>query len=275
MGWKKVGEIEASLQDIATNEWETARSALEIDGRQRDNYGRSGELMITAEENWPTVLGEISQNREAISKAFEQLNKLVDEPDGKAFLAAMTDTRAKYVEQLGKIAEQLKAGRRADAVKIYEGAAMEALDRALAANTALVTFEDKSFDDASTEASRGANQARMVIIMVVLAALLAGIVFAVLLARGIVRPLRGAMKVAENIGKGKLDNQIDTGAKDETGRLLDSLDEMQTALRARDEKDADFRGQIAAIGASQAVIEFNMDGTVREVNDNFTQVMGY
>jgi methyl-accepting chemotaxis protein len=50
---------------------------------------------------------------------------------------------------------------------------------------------------------------------------------------------------------------------------------MQASLRARDEKDADFRGQIAAIGASQAVIEFNLDGTIREANDNFAQVMGY
>jgi methyl-accepting chemotaxis protein len=104
---------------------------------------------------------------------------------------------------------------------------------------------------------------------------LAGIALAVLLARGIVRPLRSAMNVAEAIGQGKLDNQIDTGATDETGRLLDSLDVMQTSLRARDEKDADFRGQISAIGASQAVIEFNLDGTVRDVNENFTKVMGY
>ena len=50
---------------------------------------------------------------------------------------------------------------------------------------------------------------------------------------------------------------------------------MQSALRARDEKDADYRGQIAAIGRAQAVIEFDMDGTVREVNDNFVRVMGY
>ena len=50
---------------------------------------------------------------------------------------------------------------------------------------------------------------------------------------------------------------------------------MQTALRARDEKDADSRGQIAAIGRAQAVIEFDMNGIVREVNENFARVMGY
>ncbi len=51
------------------------------------------------------------------------------------------------------------------------------------------------------------------ILIAVLAALASGIAFAILLARSIVRLLRGAMSVAENIGKGKLDNVIDTGSK--------------------------------------------------------------
>ena len=38
---------------------------------------------------------------------------------------------------------------------------------------------------------------------------------------------------------------------------------------------ADFAGQITAIGKSQAVIEFAMDGTIRSANDNFLQAMGY
>ncbi|WP_337269625.1 methyl-accepting chemotaxis protein [Oryzifoliimicrobium ureilyticus] len=38
---------------------------------------------------------------------------------------------------------------------------------------------------------------------------------------------------------------------------------------------ADYAGQIAAIGKSQAVIEFNMNGTIIGANDSFLQVMGY
>ena len=40
-------------------------------------------------------------------------------------------------------------------------------------------------------------------------------------------------------------------------------------------KAADNDGQIAAIGKSQAVIEFNMDGTIRIANQNFLDAMGY
>jgi methyl-accepting chemotaxis protein len=40
-------------------------------------------------------------------------------------------------------------------------------------------------------------------------------------------------------------------------------------------KNADLEGQITAIGKSQAVIEFNMDGTIIRANDNFLAALGY
>ena len=39
--------------------------------------------------------------------------------------------------------------------------------------------------------------------------------------------------------------------------------------------NADYQGQIAAISKAQAVIEFNMDGTVITANDNFLRAFGY
>jgi methyl-accepting chemotaxis protein len=40
-------------------------------------------------------------------------------------------------------------------------------------------------------------------------------------------------------------------------------------------KAANFSGQVEAIGKSQAVIEFNMDGTIIDANDNFLGALGY
>jgi methyl-accepting chemotaxis protein len=38
---------------------------------------------------------------------------------------------------------------------------------------------------------------------------------------------------------------------------------------------ADYQGQLAAVGKSQAVIEFNLDGTIITANDNFLNTLGY
>ena len=39
--------------------------------------------------------------------------------------------------------------------------------------------------------------------------------------------------------------------------------------------NADFAAKLAAIGKAQAVIEFQMDGTIITANDNFQQALGY
>jgi methyl-accepting chemotaxis protein len=40
-------------------------------------------------------------------------------------------------------------------------------------------------------------------------------------------------------------------------------------------RTADFEGQLNAVGKAQAVIEFNLDGTIITANENFLKVMGY
>ncbi len=48
-----------------------------------------------------------------------------------------------------------------------------------------------------------------------------------------------------------------------------------TDITARKLRNADFEGQLEAIGKSQAVIEFDLDGTIRHANDNFLSTLGY
>ena len=48
-----------------------------------------------------------------------------------------------------------------------------------------------------------------------------------------------------------------------------------TDVTAQKLQNADFEGQIQAVGKAQAVIEFNLDGTIITANDNFLNVVGY
>jgi methyl-accepting chemotaxis protein len=48
-----------------------------------------------------------------------------------------------------------------------------------------------------------------------------------------------------------------------------------TDITEEKKRNADFRGQLDAIGKSQAVIEFNLDGTILTANDNFLKTLGY
>jgi hypothetical protein len=93
-----------------------------------------------------------------------------------------------------------------------------------------------------------------------LAALIAGILLAITLARSITRPLGNAVAVARAVRTASSTIRSTFQALTKPAELLSSLDSMQNALREREERDADYRGQILAIGKSQTVAEFGMDG---------------
>ncbi|OHE89818.1 MAG: hypothetical protein A2213_07250, partial [Lysobacterales bacterium RIFOXYA1_FULL_68_6] len=68
------------------------------------------------------------------------------------------------------------------------------------------------------------------------AVLLCGAVFW-LLRRQVARPLADAVRVADDIARGKLDSEIDASGRDEVGTLMKALRSMQANLRERIERD--------------------------------------
>ncbi|MGB9492505.1 MAG: PAS domain S-box protein [Terriglobales bacterium] len=61
---------------------------------------------------------------------------------------------------------------------------------------------------------------------------------------------------------------------DATGKIYQIM-QFATDVTQQKLRDNDFEGQIKAISESQAVIEFNLDGTVIHANDNFLHLLGY
>ncbi len=90
---------------------------------------------------------------------------------------------------------------------------------------------------------------------------------------------RGEFQAAEykRIGKGGKEVWIQASYNPIKGRDGKPFKVVKyaTDITAQKLKSADVAGQIAAIQKSQAVIEFNLDGTVITANENFLNVLGY
>ena len=90
---------------------------------------------------------------------------------------------------------------------------------------------------------------------------------------------RGEYQAAEykRLGKGGKEIWIQASYNPITGSdgKVKSVIKYATDVTARKMHDADVSGQIDAIAKSQAVIEFNMDGTVIRANENFLNTLGY
>ena len=84
-------------------------------------------------------------------------------------------------------------------------------------------------------------------------------------------------KVFKRFGKGGREVWIQASYNpvlDRDGRTLKVV-KVATDITEQVRRDADYAGQVAAIGKSQAVIEFNLDGTILTANENFLSAMGY
>jgi len=90
---------------------------------------------------------------------------------------------------------------------------------------------------------------------------------------------RGEYKAGEykRVGKGGREVWIQASYNpilDASGRPVKVI-KFATDITAQKLVNADSASQIAAIGRSQAVIEFHMDGTIVTANDNFLKTVGY
>ena len=130
-------------------------------------------------------------------------------------------------------------------------------------------------DEVEQEATATISQRTCVLVGICLATVaLLGIV-GFLIGRSIGKVLTGTVSSMEAAGKQDYSLRVSTSASADLIRMASALNQMLDNLTEFEVKAADAAGQIAAIGKSQAVIEFNMDGTIRSANANFLSTLGY
>ena len=278
ISWKRMSQIDQTTDRIVEQEWEKARLSMEMQIRSRDNAAKAARMMLVSTNGAAVdqLKDEMAANTRANEEALGQLEKLLVDAEDRALLEQAATARTAYTQSRARVAELLKdSGSRDAALEMYAGETSAAFEAYMAPFVELMGRQKQDFVDAGREGQAAYDAGRKTLISANLLALVIGAFLAVVLARSIVRPLRQAVDLADAVKQGKLDNVVEAGAQDETGQLLSSLHEMQNALRARDARDADYRGQIAAIHRAQAVFELDLDGKVLDINDNFVRAMGY
>jgi len=278
IGWYRLAQLDRVVTRITTENWEKARLTMEMEIRTRDNAFKTGRVLMAGDDMDAVKLlkDEMAANTELNSAALKQLEKLLVSPEASALLTDAAEARERYVESRAKVT-RLAADTKtqAEALNLFRTETAGLLEQYMTPFRKLTELERADFEQASRDSDATYLSARNTIVAASLAALIAGILLAITLARSITRPLGNAVAVARAVRNGQLDNQIDVSGFDETAELLRSLDSMQNALREREERDADNRGQILAIGKSQTVAEFGLDGRILGANENFLNVMGY
>ena len=220
-------------------------------------------------------LADLDDQRKAAAKSIAQLVGTVRSETGIGLLKSATVAGEAYGAAEDHFAMLAREGDIDGARRYLIADVRELQAKYMAAIDAFAAYERSRVADASSESAATLSSARLSMLLIVAASLALGAGLALWITRQLGKQLEQALQLAQAIGGGKLDNVIDVSGRSETGRLLAALGALQDNLRRRDVIDADFRGQIAAVGKAQAVIEFNLDGTILSANPNFCQALGY
>ncbi|MDY3559258.1 methyl-accepting chemotaxis protein [Gemmata sp. JC673] len=182
----------------------------------------------------------------------------------------------------------LSAGRVDEAERLAL-ASTEQTNQASAALGALIDLQNETANQEATAARAKYESARATTLLAIGGAAVAAVGLGVFFRAQIVRPLDAAVQVLEAVASGDLTRKAVVTSEDEFGRLGKALNAtvtgIQTALKqdklswaavgVQREQNADFAGQIAAVGKAMAVIEFKLDGTIVSANENFLGAVGY
>lgn len=95
----------------------------------------------------------------------------------------------------------------------------------------LATLARKRTENSVAAANAAYARARNLMAALAAVAIVAGIGFAIVVTRGIVKPLQQAVAVAQSVARGDLTSTIDAASADETGQLLAALCDMNTNLK--------------------------------------------
>jgi len=123
------------------------------------------------------------------------------------------------------------AGRQAEAQAMLMGTGGSAMNAWQKGIRDAVSTQRKNAAIAYTTATRAMANGRNTMVAGGFGVLLVSSLLAWMITRSLTQPLNRAIRIAEAIADGRLDNDAKTQARDETGRLLDAMDRMQTQLQ--------------------------------------------
>ncbi|KLD70338.1 chemotaxis protein, partial [Xanthomonas pisi DSM 18956] len=184
-----------------------------------------------AEERNDEFVGVIKSARADYTKAREALYALPASPQDQAIRAQIDSLRTVAKGLNDQVMQLSIAGKDSDAIPLLFNKASPATQQwqdKIAENIAL---QDKLAADASAVALKSMDDSRKMLVAGTVLVVLLSSALGLLITRSLTQPLSRATRAAESIAGGKLDNDVDTQASDESGRLLKAMSRMQLQLR--------------------------------------------
>jgi methyl-accepting chemotaxis protein len=224
----------------------------ELNGLRAMSIGRSDSLEVS-----DIFQAQLNAGEKVAADMERKLAAMPASDDEAALLRVVAEKKAAFLAMRGELFKFKDSGRIQEVGDLLDNrwpGVFKAYTGALEKLLAYQTQQAKALAEESASQFQGS---RALLIGLGVATLALGAVLALLLTRSIVRPLKQAVTLAEQVASGELHVAITHGRSDEIGQLFDALSHMTSRLadtvgRVRD-------GAVAIDAASREIATGNMD----------------
>jgi methyl-accepting chemotaxis protein len=223
--------VQAESRNISTN-WLPSVStlgALSIDVAEF-RIGVLQSVAASTAEQSQTADRNRAEAAKSANEAIAVYVKLISSPEEQKLFDGFSAAWTQYQAHAAKIAENMRNGQIDEARQLQAGDGRQAYLRSAAAMDELVKLNNQGAADSAAHAEDVYGSAALWLIIVSLVAGGLAVLMALTLIRAITRPLARAVDAADRVAGGDLSLKIEFEGKDETARLLEAMQRMQTAL---------------------------------------------
>jgi methyl-accepting chemotaxis protein len=231
VGLFSLSHANSGLQSLYANSIVCLGQLDQIVRRLDENQTLLARALTAEADKVPALLEEVERNKAVIEeqwKAYAQTEMTGPEQEAASRFSGARETF--QAEALQPAVAALRAGDMARASAVVHGAMNTQFVPVRDSIDELIKVQMAQADEARKESQSTYETVRLVCLSGMALGLVLAAVIGTMLVRGIVRPLDEAVRVAGAVAAGDLTQDIAIGANDETGRLMRSLDEMNSGL---------------------------------------------
>ncbi len=231
IGITRLGTVNHAVEDIVNDKW-TKVGLLQQGLAGVNDIGIGARDLVLAKnpEARQVSKDRVLAGRAAIGKAWETLKPTLNQPKGIEMMQQILDSRERFIaaqNQVFKLVEENKVDEaRAFVAEDFAKVAVEYRRRV----NALIKFQGDLMDQAGKMAAEQYQEARTLMLALAAAAVFLGLSIAFWVTRSITKPLGEAVDVADKLAAGDMTAKIEVTSKDETGQLLQAMQNMVTKL---------------------------------------------
>ncbi|MGW8389431.1 methyl-accepting chemotaxis protein [Pseudoduganella sp. HUAS MS19] len=176
-------------------------------------------------------LASMAEADKAGAAAAEKLQKILVLEEAKKLFAEETQAFEAFRAKRDEVVTLFKEGDQDSAVQTLFKQAIPLQNAYFGKLDAILALQSRLMTQDGDEATRTASNATMLMLGLLVLATVLSVLAGYLITRSVTRPLLQAVAVAETVAQGDLTADIDASRKDETGRLLNALQDMVASLK--------------------------------------------